>query len=107
MSQPHYVYILTNASKCFYVGMTSNMHLRWWQHLHRHGARHTQEYHLARLVYVQEFPDRSSARAHERSIKRRTRKRKAAMIRQFNPEGSDLAVVWGWRKPLDSRIELR
>ncbi len=106
MPHPHYVYILTNASKCYYVGMTSNMQLRWWQHLHGMGARHTQDFHLGRLVYVQEFPDRTSARAHERSVKRRSRKRKAAMIRQHNPHGLDYSVVWGWRRALASRIEV-
>ena len=106
MSKPHYVYILTNSSKCYYVGMTSNVHRRWWQHLHKVGAKLTRDFHIGRLVYVQEFPDRRSALAHERSVKRRTRKRKAAMIRQFNPTGEDLSVAWGWRKPLASRGDL-
>jgi putative endonuclease len=107
MAHQFYVYILTNQSRCYYVGMTSNLHRRWWQHLHRFSAKHTRDYHIARIVYVQVFPDKESARAHERSVKRRTRARKLAIIRQHNPNLEDLSVAWGWRDALASKIGWR
>jgi putative endonuclease len=99
MSTPCYVYILTNQSGCYYVGMTNNIERRWHEHVRRErGAKFTREYHVTRLVYLVRCPDRRAAGAHERSLKRRTRARKLAAIRAFNPSLQDLAVTFGWRK---------
>jgi putative endonuclease len=102
MARPHHVYILTNLSGCYYVGMTSDLCRRWFEHHTRAGGRFTRRFNVQRLVYVAECPDRESAARHERSLKRRTRARKAALIRSVNPNLEDLSVVWGWRSPPDS-----
>jgi putative endonuclease len=96
------VYILTNMTGCYYVGMTSDMCRRWFEHHTRVGARFTSKFNVQRLVYVVECPDRESAARHERSLKKRSRSRKSAMIRSINPTSEDLAVRWGWRPPPDS-----
>src|SRR5690606_27111340 len=104
MATPHWVYILTNQSGCYYVGMTRDPFRRWWQHTHRRGgARLTGRYHITRLVYLRECPDRQSALRHERSLKRRSRERKRALILKYNPHFEDLAVIFGWRDPPASR----
>jgi putative endonuclease len=103
MSTEHYVYILSNASRCFYIGMTRDPPRRWYEHKERTGAEFTKRYHLHVLLYLRQCPDRASARAHEQSLKRRSRARKWAIIRAANPELRDLSVAWGWRKGLDSR----
>ena len=103
MSRSHWVYILTNQSGCFYVGMTSDLSRRWWEHVTgRAGVVHTSRYHLTRLVYARECPDRQSALRHERTLKRLSRRRKWAVIHQFNPTVRDWSVEWGWREPPDS-----
>ncbi|MBP6570891.1 MAG: GIY-YIG nuclease family protein [Gemmatimonadales bacterium] len=99
MPIPHFVYILTNQAGCYYVGMTRDMRRRW--HEHRDGAlgaEFTRTFHVTRLVYVMPCVDFKSARQHEASLKRRTRARKAAIIRVANPEMRDLAVGFGWRR---------
>jgi putative endonuclease len=104
MPRPCYVYILTNQSGCYYVGMTNNIERRWHEHLGRQrGAQFTREYHVTRLVYLVLLPDRRAAGEHERSLKRRTRARKLAAIRAINPRLDDLSVTYGWRKAPASR----
>ena len=98
MDKPHYVYILTNTSGCYYVGMTSDMCRRWFEHHTRKGAKFTGQFNVQRLVYVKQCPDRESAARHERSLKRRSRARKRALIRASNPDLIDYSVKWGWRK---------
>ncbi len=103
MSNPCWVYILTNHSGCYYVGMTGNPLRRWQQHIAKQGAVFSGEYNVKRLVYLRECPDRRTARRHEVTVKRLNRKRKLALIRQFNPRLEDLSVVFGWRAPSSGR----
>ena len=105
MPTPHYVYILSNQSGCYYAGRTRDLQTRWHEHRDgTHGASFTRAFNVGRLVYIALCPDFESARRHEASLKRRTRARKQAAIRAVNPEMNDLAVEFGWRAAPSSSL---
>ncbi len=50
-SKQHYVYILTNRSRTLYIGVTSNLERRLFDHRQGTGSRFTSKYRINRLVY--------------------------------------------------------
>lgn len=91
----YWVYILTNRRcKTLYIGMTSNIVLRLWQH--RYGAMEgfSRRYHLNRLVWVVHFRNVNDAIACEKKMKGWRRARKIALIEKTNPRWLDLSDEW-------------
>jgi putative endonuclease len=91
------VYIL--ASKPFgtlYIGVTSNLIARIWQH--RTGATpgFTSKYSVYRLVYFEMLGDMDHAIAREKQLKNWHRPWKINLIRDKNPHWEDLAVGLGF-----------
>jgi putative endonuclease len=86
----YYVYIMTNQSHTLYVGFTSNIHRRVWQHKNGLIEGFTHCYKIDMLVYVESFGDVFSAIAREKQIKRWRRDKKLQLIAQSNPERRDL-----------------
>jgi len=70
----HYVYILENPKGRFYIGHTSDLQRRLSEHNspegHSHLGKYTHKNDPWRLVYQEEFPDRSAAMHREHEIKR-------------------------------------
>lgn len=77
-----------------YIGMTSDLVRRVWEH--RNGLRRgfTARYRVHRLVYFEEFADARLASARERQIKGWSRERKLRLIEAGNAEWRDLAAAW-------------
>ena len=92
--RPCYVYMMANASRMLYVGVTSDLEKRMWQHKKNEYAGFTQKYDLKRLVYYEPFGDIRAAIAREKQMKGWVRSRKVALIRKFNPKWRDLAEEW-------------
>ena len=65
----YYVYILTNRSKTFYVGVTNNLRRRVWQHKQGSGSVFCAHYKIDRLVYFECFQYAGNAIAREKHIK--------------------------------------
>jgi putative endonuclease len=88
----YYVYILAN---CRYgvmcVGVTNDLLRRMMQHRAKVVPGFTREYGVVRLVYFEEYPSITEARARERSLKRWRRAWKLALVDKLNPEWRDLA----------------
>jgi len=86
------VYIL--ASKKYgvlYVGVTSNLIKRIWQHQNQSVKGFTSKYKVHRLVYFEVTQDISSAILREKQLKKWNRAWKIALIEKHNPDWLDLS----------------
>ena len=86
-----YVYIL--ASKyhgTIYVGVTSDLIKRVWEHKQGIFTGFTKRYNVKMLVYYEIHNDINEAIKREKILKGWTRKKKIALIEQNNEEWLDL-----------------
>jgi putative endonuclease len=66
-----WVYILANRYRgTLYVGVTSNIAARSWQHRAGTGSNFASRYGVSRLVYVEEYPTITEAIAREKALKK-------------------------------------
>lgn len=86
------VYIVTNRRRTtLYVGVTSNLPRRIWQHKTKYYPRSfTARYNCDQLVYHEAHPTIVEAIAREKQLKAGSRKKKLTLIRRLNPEWRDL-----------------
>jgi putative endonuclease len=90
-----FVYFMTNKNNTvIYVGMTSNLLKRVYQHKTKAYKGFTDRYNCDKLVYFEEFDDINKAIAREKQIKGGSRKQKEDLINQENPEWNDLSDGW-------------
>ena len=73
-----------------YVGVTSNLLRRVWEHREKLTDGFTQQYNLNKLVYYEFFEDMLDAIKREKQIKSGPRKNKDKLINKFNPKWDDL-----------------
>ncbi|HEX8573645.1 MAG TPA: GIY-YIG nuclease family protein [Allosphingosinicella sp.] len=88
-----YVYILASRKHgTLYIGVTSDLPVRVYQH--RIGAVRgfTRRYAVNRLVYFEAFDDIEAAIVREKRMKEWQRDWKIQLIERDNPDWSDLAV---------------
>jgi len=86
-----YVYIITNESnRVLYVGVTSNLIKRIYQHKNKLVDSFTKKYNLTKLVYYEACDDIRTAIAREKQIKGGSRQRKSKLIDEMNGEWIDL-----------------
>lgn len=91
MARSGYVYIMTNRRNgTLYIGVTSNLAKRVYEH--RAGAvpGFTKRYGLKRLVYYEAHADIESAIAREKAMKFWRRAWKVKRIDEMNPAWRDL-----------------
>jgi len=94
MKQFH-VYILASRSGRLYVGVTSDLLRRVYEHRRHLVPGHTQRYRITRLVYYEDAgPDAYAAINREKQIKGWRRQKKVALIVAANPSWEDLAADW-------------
>ena len=85
------VYILTNKPYgTLYVGVTSDLARRVWEHRNHVLEGFTQRYGLDRLVYIEIHETMIDAIGREKKLKRWRREWKIALIEKDNPEWLDL-----------------
>jgi putative endonuclease len=85
------VYILASASRgTLYVGVTSDLVQRIWQHKENLVAGFTRRYHVHTLVWYGRHPDMHSAIAREKALKAWKRIWKIELIESSNQEWRDL-----------------
>jgi putative endonuclease len=87
----YFVYILTNASRTLYVGVTGDLERRIAEHREKLVEGFTKRYNLTRLVYVEECGEVLDALARENEIKGWRRAKKVALISGANPTWNDLS----------------
>lgn len=81
----YYVYIMTNRSKTLYVGVTSKLRLRAFQHKTGVFKGFTSRYKMDRLVYWERFKRIQLAIAREKQLKGWTRIKKIQLLVSLNP----------------------
>ncbi len=84
------VYILSSKSKVLYVGVTSNLKKRIWEHKNKCADGFTKKYHVDQLVYFEQTEDVLSAISREKQIKKWRREKKIFLIEKMNPDWIDL-----------------
>ena len=95
MKKDFFVYILTNHDETtFYIGVTSNLLGRMWEHKNKINNGFSSKYNLCKLVYFEVGDSSSSAIAREKQLKRWHRQWKLNLIKEFNPEFNDLSAGW-------------
>jgi putative endonuclease len=92
-------YILGSHSRVLYVGVTSDIAGRMYQHKTKSFRGFTAKYNVDRLLYREFFDDIRDAIARERQLKGWLRQKKLALIETANPGYLDLAA--GWFDPAD------
>jgi len=93
-----YVYILASGFKKLYIGVTSNLEARVWQHKnHTSPDSFTARYGIEKLVYFERFASMTTAIAREKELKGWLRIKKVTLIIASNPDWRDLSSEWGQR----------
>lgn len=86
-----YVYILTNRMYgTLYVGVTSDLSKRIWEHKNKVVEGFSKKYGLTILVYYEVHENAESAIKREKRLKKWDRKWKIDAIQKQNPEWRDL-----------------
>ena len=89
-----HVYILASRTRVLYVGVTSNMTKRLFEHKNKLIRGFTERYNVNRLVHVEATEDALAAIAREKQIKGWLRSKKVALIEAENPRWLDLSEGW-------------
>ena len=90
MKQPC-VYLLANRPNgTLYVGVTSDLVKRVWQHKNDVLDGFSHKYQVHKLVWFEQHATMEAAIAREKQLKAGPRERKIALIVSINPTWSDL-----------------
>ena len=88
-----FVYILANATnKVLYTGVTNDLERRCSEHKKKLVNGFTQKYNVDKLVYFESFDYIDKAILREKQIKGYSRKKKIALIEEFNKSWNDLII---------------
>ncbi|MCL2628071.1 MAG: GIY-YIG nuclease family protein [Oscillospiraceae bacterium] len=86
-----YVYILFNKRNgTLYVGVTSDIKKRIYEHKEKLTEGFTNKYNINKLGYYEIFSTMIDAIEREKQIKKSNRKKKLFLIESINPEWVDL-----------------
>jgi putative endonuclease len=85
------IYILASHRRgTLYVGVTSDLVQRIWQHKHDLVQGFAQQYGVHTLVYFEMHSSMNDAIAREKQLKAGSRMKKIALIEEGNPDWHDL-----------------
>ena len=86
----YYVYIIASISGAIYIGVTSDLQKRVWEHKHDVIEGFTKKYKCHKLVYAEICDDMEQAISREKQIKGGSRAKKVKLIESQNPDWFDL-----------------
>ena len=94
------VYILASKfNGTLYIGVTSNLPQRMYQHREELVEGFSKKYGIKILVYFEMCDDIVSAISREKALKGITRAKKIALIKSVNPNWEDLVMTLELLKP--------
>jgi enoyl-CoA hydratase/carnithine racemase/predicted GIY-YIG superfamily endonuclease len=94
----YYVYIMASHRRVLYIGVTSKLEHRVWQHKQNvFPEGFSARFGIHKLVYFETYSDIVTAIAREKELKGWLRSRKVALISATNPKWKDLSKEWGKR----------
>ena len=86
-----HVYIMSNKPQgTLYIGVTSDLARRAWEHREGVVDGFTKRYGLKRLVHFEPYDDIRDAIQREKTLKHWPRLWKLALIQETNPDWADL-----------------
>jgi putative endonuclease len=86
-----YVYMMSNKYRItFYIGITSNLRVRIWQHVNNEGSAFVKKYRLYDFVFYEHFERVTDAIAREKQLKNWHHDWKVNLIKSNNPDMQDL-----------------
>ena len=77
-----------------YIGVTSNLQKRIWEHKNKIIKSFTKKYNVDKLVYYELTDSIESAINREKQLKHWHRQWKINLIKRMNPEFKDLSLDW-------------
>jgi putative endonuclease len=81
MEKVYYVYIVASSRNgTLYIGMTSDLLKRIWEHKEKLAEGFTERYGIDKLVYYEHYRDAEYAIAREKRLKKYNRKWKLDLI---------------------------
>lgn len=93
MKQPAVYLMASQRNGTLYVGVTSDLIKRDWQHRTHAVAGFTQKYDVSLLVWFEQHETMASAISREKAIKKWNRAWKLKLIEQTNPDWLDLWLI--------------
>src|SRR5476651_79697 len=86
-----FIYIMSNKYRTTtYIGVTSDLRVRVWQHVNGEGSAFVKKYRLYDLVYYERFERIGDAIDREKQLKNWHHDWKVNLIKSINPEMKDL-----------------
>ena len=87
----YFVYIMAKArNSTFYVGITSDLQKRVWEHKNEVADSFTKKHNIKNLVYYEIFDNPENAIRREKRLKKWNRSWKMKVIEEMNPNWEDL-----------------
>ncbi len=86
--------MVNKNNTALYIGITSDLLKRVYQHKTKVYKGFTSKYNCDKLVYFEEFENINQAIAREKQLKAGNRQRKEALIELENPSWKDLSKGW-------------
>ena len=94
------VYVLASKRNgTLYIGVTSNLPQRMYQHREEMVEGFSKKYGIKMLVYFEMCDDMISAITREKTLKGLSRAKKIALIESANPNWEDLTIKLDLLKP--------
>ena len=91
MTKPGYVYLMASGRNgTLYLGVTSHLIQRAWQHRSGIGGQFSTKYDCRFLVWYEVYDDLQEARQRELRMKKWKRDWKLRLIEEANPDWRDL-----------------
>jgi putative endonuclease len=97
----YFTYIMASRSHTLYIGVTSALHKRVFEHKWRDHPGFTERYNCDRLVWFEGYQEIAQAIAREKQLKGWRRDKKIALIEKVNPVWADLSRDWYDLEPAD------
>ncbi len=69
----------------FYIGITSNLVKRIWEHKNKIVKGFTEKYNIDKLIYFEQYEDPDTAIKREKQLKKWNRRKKVELIIKVNP----------------------
>ncbi|MDD2934767.1 MAG: GIY-YIG nuclease family protein [Methylotenera sp.] len=88
--QPCVYMMASGRNGTLYIGVTSSIVKRVWQHKNEVVKCFTEKYTVHQLIWYEVHENMESAISREKSLKKWNRIWKLRLIEQFNPEWQDL-----------------
>ena len=97
MKNPTVYFLASQRNGTLYVGVTSDLVNRVWQHRTDEMDGFSKKYNVHLLVWYEQHPSMESAIIREKAIKKWKRAWKVVLIEESNPDWGDLwPMINGW-----------